>query len=87
MAASWPPADHRGANLKKMMTVEQLFAAPKSMRKTEPRLERAKLTMAAAREQAAEMAMARAKKYEVLMRPTVLQRHRLAKRLSSAAEA
>jgi hypothetical protein len=43
--------------------------------------------MAAAREQAAEMAMARAKKYEVLMRPTVLQRHRLAKRLSSAAEA
>jgi hypothetical protein len=87
MAASWPPADHRGANLKKMMTVEQLFAAPKNVRKRDGRLERAKLTMAAAREQAAEMAMARAKKYEVLMRPTVLQRHRLAKRLSSAAEA
>jgi hypothetical protein len=33
------------------------------------------------------MAMARAKKYEVLMRHTVLQRHRLARRLSSAAEA
>ena len=44
MAASWPPADHRGANLKKMMTVEQLFAAPKNVRKTEARLERAKLT-------------------------------------------
>jgi hypothetical protein len=78
---------HRGANLKKMMTVELLFAAPKNVRKRDGRLERAKLTMAAAREQAAEMAMARAKKYEVLMRPTVLQRHRLAKRLSSAAEA
>jgi hypothetical protein len=33
------------------------------------------------------MAMARAKKYEVLTRPTVLQRQRLAERLSSAAEA
>jgi hypothetical protein len=76
-----------GANLKKMMTVEQLFAAPKNVRKTEARLERAKLTMAAAREKAAEMPMARAKKSEVLMRPTVLQRHRLARRLSSAAEA
>ena len=78
---------HGGSNLKKMMTVEQLFAAPKNVRKTEARLERAKLTMAAAREQAAEMARARAKKYEVLMRPTVLQRQRLAKRLTSAAEA
>ena len=73
--------------MKKMMTVEQLFAAPKNVRKREARIERAKLTMAAAREQAAEMARARAKKYEVLMRPTVLQRYRLAKRLSSAAEA
>jgi hypothetical protein len=74
MAASWPLADHRGANLKKMMTVEQLFAAPKNVRKTEARLERAKLTMAAAREQAAEMARARAKKYEVLVVPSWLQR-------------
>jgi hypothetical protein len=59
----------------------------KKVRKTEARLERAKLTMAAAREKAAAIAMARAKKYEVLMRHTVLQRHRLARRLSSAAEA
>jgi hypothetical protein len=71
----------------KKMTAAQLFAVPKKVRNREARLERAKLTMAAAREQAAEMARARAKKYEVLMRPTVLQRQRLAERLSSAAEA
>jgi hypothetical protein len=49
--------------LKKMLTVEQLFAVPKNVRKREARLERAKLAMAAAREQAAELAMARAEKY------------------------
>jgi len=74
--------------LKKMMTVEQLFAAPKNVRKRDGRLERAKLTLAAAREQATEMAMARDKVApQRMMRPTVLQRRRLAKRLSSAAMA
>ena len=66
------------------MTEEQLFAAPKNVRKAGARLERAKLTMAASRERATEMA----KKYEMpqQLRPSVLQRRRLAERLRSAAE-
>ena len=73
--------------MKKIMTGEQLFAGPKSVRKTKAWLERARLTLVAAREQATEMAMAREKVAPQRMRPTVLQRRRLAKRLSSAVMA
>ena len=77
-----------GADLKETMTGEQLIAGPKSVRKTKAWLERARLTLAAAREQATEMAMAREKVApQRVMRPTVLQRRRLAKRLSSTAMA
>jgi hypothetical protein len=77
-----------GADLKRMTTGEQLFAGPKSVRKTKAWLERARLTLAAAREQATEMAIAREKVApQRMMRPTLLQRRRLAKRLSSTAMA
>jgi hypothetical protein len=72
--------------LKKMMTGQQLFAGPKSVLKTKAWLERATLSMAATREQAIEMAREKGAPQR-MMRPTVLQRRRLAKRLSSAAEA
>jgi hypothetical protein len=88
MAASPATSGPLGADLKKMMTGEQLFAGLKSVRKTKAWLERAKVTLAAAREQATEMAMAREKVApQRVMRPTVLQRRRLAKRLSSTAMA
>ena len=40
----------------KTMTHEQLFGSPKSFHKAKTRIERAKATLAAAREQAVEMA-------------------------------
>jgi hypothetical protein len=76
-----------GGELEKDDDSGAAFCCAKNVRKRDGRLERAKLAVAvaAAREHAA--ATARAKKYEVLMRPTVLQGHRLAKRLSSVAMA
>jgi hypothetical protein len=64
------------------MTVAQLFAAPRNVRKAEARLERAKSTIAAARALAAEISQQYAAQ-SLSVRPSVLQRHRLAKRLSA----
>ena len=88
----WRPSGHQrtiGGGLERDDDKGSSFLrGPKSVRKTKAWLERARLTLAAAREQATEMAMAREKVApQRMMRPTVLQRHRLAKRLSSAAEA
>ena len=75
------PADHRG-QIMKMLTSADLFAPPKRQRKTKDWFERAKLVVAAARERAIETAQRRAvpsmKRF-----PTVLQRRRLAERLSA----
>jgi hypothetical protein len=71
----------------KKLTSGQLFAPPKKARKTKTRLERAKLVIAAARKRAARRAARTAQQYAVklsMMRPpTVLQRRRLAERLSA----
>jgi hypothetical protein len=71
----------------KKLTSAQLFTPPKKARKTETRLERAKLVIAAARKRAARRAARTAQQYAVqlsMMRPpTVLQRRRLAERLSA----
>ena len=66
----------------KKMTVAQLFAAPRNVRKAEARLERAKSTIAAARALAAEISQQYAAQ-SLSVRPSVVQRHRLAKRLSA----
>jgi hypothetical protein len=69
----------------KKLTSAQLFAPPKKARKTKTRLERAKLVIVAARQRAARRAARTAQQYAVdsMMRPpTVLQRRRLAERLS-----
>ena len=58
----------------KKMTGAKLFGGPTRARKTKARIARAQLLMAAAREQASEMAQ----KYEPLGRPTAAQRRRLA---------
>ena len=70
----------------KKLTSAQLFAPPKKARKTKTRLERAKLVIVAARQRAARRAARTAQQYAVdsMMRPpTVLQRRRLAERLSA----
>ena len=74
-------ADDEGRTLKKM-TVARLFAAPRNVRKAEARLERAKSTIAAVRERAAEISQQYAAQ-SLRVRPNVLQRRRLAKRLSA----
>ena len=66
----------------KKLTVAQLFAAPRNVRKAEARLERAKSTIAAARALAAEISQQYAAQ-SLSVRPSVVQRHRLAKRLSA----
>jgi hypothetical protein len=63
-------------------TSAQFFVAPKRARKTKSRLQRAALVVAAARERAAEMAQQAL--LPLTMRPTVLQRRRLA-RLNSGS--
>jgi hypothetical protein len=66
----------------KKLTIAQLFAAPKRVRDTQDWFERAKLVIVAARDRAVETAQQRAgpsmKRF-----PTVLQRRRLAERLSA----
>lgn len=66
----------------KRLTSAELFGAPKSARKTKARIARAKLVVAAARERAAEMARMSAGPPS-MRRSTVLQRRRLAQRLSA----
>jgi hypothetical protein len=63
----------------KKLTSAQLFAAPKIAHKTKARLERAKLVIVAARARAAEITQQSAAQ-PLTMRPTVLQRRRLAQR-------
>ena len=78
-----PLADHRGQIMKRLMSAE-LFAPPKRARKTEARLERAKLVVVAARERAAGTAQqyaAQPSTMRPMRSPTVLQRRRLAERL------
>jgi hypothetical protein len=67
----------------KMLTSAELFAPPKRTRKTKDWFERAKLVVAAARERAAETAQQRAAQPLTTRPPTVLQRRRLAERLSA----
>jgi hypothetical protein len=70
----------------KKLTSEQLFNPPKNARKTKTRLERAKLVIVAARERAAVTAKryaAQPSTMRPLRHPTVLQRQRLAERLSA----
>ena len=64
----------------KKLTSARLFAAPRIADKTKARLERAKLVVVAARERAGGMAQLSAVQ-PLSMRPTVLQRRRLAERL------
>jgi hypothetical protein len=75
-----------GGRIMKKLTSARLFAAPKiskaRLERTKARLERAKLVVVAARERAAEMAQLSAAQ-PLTMRPTVLQRRRLAERLSA----
>ena len=65
------------------LTNAQLFAAPKKAGKAKARLERAKLVIVAARERAAERAQPCAVQPSTMRPPTVLQRRRLAERLSA----
>src|SRR6266567_34699 len=78
----WPPADNR-VQIMKRLTSAQLFAPPKIARKTKARLERAKLVVVAARARAAERAQQHAAQPSTIRPPTVLQRRRLAERLSA----
>jgi septum formation topological specificity factor MinE len=66
----------------KRLTSAQLFAAPKSARKTKARIARAKLLLVAARERAVETAQQHAVP-SMKRPPTVLQRRRLAERLNA----
>jgi hypothetical protein len=75
------PADHRG-QIMKMLTSTDPFAPPKRERKTKDWLERAKLVVAAARDRAVEGAQQRAAPSKTRP-PTVLQKRRLAERLSA----
>jgi hypothetical protein len=68
-----------GGGVMKKLTSAQLFAAPKIAHKTKARLERAKLVVVAARARAAEITQQSAAQ-PLTMRPTVLQRRRLAQR-------
>jgi hypothetical protein len=67
----------------KMLMSADLFAPPKHKRKTKDWFERAKLVVAAARERAAETAQQRVAQPLTTRSPTVLQRRRLAERLSA----
>jgi hypothetical protein len=70
----------------KRLTSAQLFNPPKKARKTKTRLERAKVVIVVARERAAVTAKRYAAQPSTMrpMRPpTVLQRQRLAERLSA----
>jgi isopropylmalate/homocitrate/citramalate synthase len=75
------PAGHRG-QIMKMLTSVDLFAAPKRTRNTKEWFERAKLVVATARDRAVEMAQQR-EATSMTPPPTLLQRCRLAKRLSA----
>jgi hypothetical protein len=78
----WGPPCHQptiGGGVMKKLTSAQLFAAPKIAHKTKARLERAKLVIVAARARAAEITQQSAAQ-PLTMRPTVLQRRRLAQR-------
>jgi hypothetical protein len=66
----------------KVLTREQLFAPAKRARRTNSRLERAKLVIVAARDSAVETARQRAVP-SMKRPPTVLHRRRLAERLSA----
>jgi hypothetical protein len=75
----------RPGQIMKKLTSAQLFAPPKrtrKIRKTKDWLERAKLIVAAARDRAIETTQQRAAP-SMKRRPTVLQRRRLAERLSA----
>jgi hypothetical protein len=72
-----------GEQIMKRLTSAQLFVPPKIARKTKARLERAKLIVVAARERAAEMAQRYAAQPSTKRPATVLQRRRLAERLSA----
>ena len=65
----------------KEMTGAQLFAAPRNARKAKARLERAMVTIVAARERAAEISEQRTAQIR-RERPTWWQKRRLAERLS-----
>ena len=67
----------------KRLTSAQLFAAPKRAGKAKARLKRAKLVIMAARKRAAETAQQCAVQPSTMRPPTVLQRRRLAERLSA----
>ena len=75
-----------GGQIMKSLTSAQLFAPPKTARKTKARLERAKLVIVKARERAAVTAQryaARPSTMRPTRPPTVLQRQRLAERLNA----
>ena len=74
-------ADHRG-QIMKILNSADLFAPPKRQRNTKDWFERAKLVVAAARDRAVKRAQQRAAT-SMERPPTVLQRHRLAERLSA----
>jgi hypothetical protein len=74
-------ADYRGVIMKKL-TRERLFGGPKKAHKARARLARARFVIVAARERAAEVAQQSAGR-PVTLRPTVLQRRRLADRLKA----
>ena len=75
------PADHRG-QIMKILNSADLFAPPKRQRNTKDWFERAKLVVAATRDRAVKRAQQRAAT-SMERPPTVLQRHRLAERLSA----
>jgi hypothetical protein len=74
-------ADYRGVIMKKL-TRERLFGGPKKAHNARARLARARFVIVAARERAAEAAQQSAGR-PVTLRPTVLQRRRLADRLKA----
>jgi hypothetical protein len=76
-----PPAGHRG-KIMKMLTNVELFAPPKRARNTKEWFERAKLVVVAARDRAVKAAQQR-EVPPVTQPPTVLQRRRLAERVSA----
>jgi len=67
----------------KSLTSAQLFAPPKTARKTKARLERAKLVIVKARERAAVTAQRYAAQPSTMRPMTVLQRQRLCERLNA----
>jgi hypothetical protein len=72
-----------GGQIMKMLTSVDLFAPPKRARNTKEWFERAKLVVATARHRAVETAHQR-EAPSMTRPPTVLQRHRLAERLSAS---